>query len=140
MMVEQGVVTAVKGNRATVRVDKKDECSKCGMCLFPKGASSIDFDAQNPLDAKEGDAVIIQTEREGKLLSTLLVFLVPLLLIGVAILVGYLLKLGEIYIVCIAIGLIIVWFLVLALIDKRLKKSINFSPKIIKIIHESENE
>ena len=43
MMVEQGVVTAVKGNRATVRVDKKDECSKCGMCLFPKGASSIDL-------------------------------------------------------------------------------------------------
>lgn len=138
-MVEQGVVTAVKGNRATVKVDKKDECSKCGMCLFPKGASSIDFDAQNPLEAKEGDKVIIQTEKEGKLLSAVLVFLVPLLLIGITMLVGYLLKIGELYIVCSAIGLVALWFLVLALIDKRLKKSINFSPKIIKIIHESED-
>ena len=39
-MREKGVVTAVNGNFATVRVDKKSECDKCGLCLFPKGASA----------------------------------------------------------------------------------------------------
>ena len=80
-MKEKGVVTALNGKFAVVKVDKRDECSKCGMCLFPKNASSVDFNAKNGVFAKVGDEVIIETQKDGKLAGALLAFLVPLLLI-----------------------------------------------------------
>ena len=37
-MRESALVIKTEGEYATVSIDKKDECSKCGMCAFPKGA------------------------------------------------------------------------------------------------------
>ena len=133
-MREIGKVTEVKGNIAKVSIDKKSECDKCGMCLFPKGASSVEFDCKNPLGAVLGDTVEIETERDGKLLGALLVFLVPLLLIGAAALIGFLVIKNELSVLLISLGLIIAWFAILSLIDKKLKKSVSFSPTIIKVI------
>ncbi len=139
-MREQGEVISVKKARATVKVDKKDECSKCGMCLFPKGASSVEFDAENKLNAKQGDTVIIETQKDGKLLGVALAFLVPLLLVGVAIALNYLVIFNELITLGVAVGLVVVWYAVLALIDKKLKKTVNFSTKIVEIINEKNIE
>ncbi|MBR1968581.1 MAG: SoxR reducing system RseC family protein [Clostridia bacterium] len=130
-----GIVTAVDKNRATVKVDKKDECSKCGMCLFPKGANAVEFNAKNDLDAKVGDKVLIETEKDGKLIGAILAFLVPLILIGVSALIGYLVIKSEIWILILSLVLIIAWYVVLSLIDKKIGKTVSFSPKIIKIIN-----
>ncbi len=132
-MREQGVVTAVEKNKAIVKVDKKDECSKCGMCLFPKNASSVEFTAVNGLGAKVGDTVVIETEKDGKFLGSILAFLVPLLLIGLAVLINGLFIKNDLWLMLLAVGLVVVWYLVLALIDKRLKKLLAFSHKIIEI-------
>ena len=134
-MKEFGIVTAVDKNRATVKVDKKDECSKCGMCLFPKGANAVEFNAKNDLDAKVGDKVLIETEKDGKLIGAILAFLVPLILIGVSALIGYLVIKSEIWILILSLVLIIAWYVVLSLIDKKIGKTVSFSPKIIKIIN-----
>lgn len=136
-MVESGRVTAVKGETAKVKVDKKDECNKCGMCLFPQNASSIEFDAQNQIGAKMGDLVEIEKKSDGKLLGTLLAFLVPLLLIGLAVLINYLFIKKEIFILVIAIGLIAVWYIVLALIDKKIKKLERYTTVITKILEKN---
>ena len=56
-MIESGKIVKTSGDRAVVRIDKKDECSKCGMCLFPKNANHLDIDAVNSIGAKEGDIV-----------------------------------------------------------------------------------
>lgn len=136
-MVESGRVTAVKGETAKVKVDKKDECTKCGMCLFPQNASSIEFDAQNQIGAKMGDLVEIEKKSDGKLLGTLLAFLVPLLLIGLAVLINYLFIKKEIFILVIAIGLIAVWYIVLALIDKKIKKLERYTTVITKILEKN---
>ncbi len=134
-MKELGIVTAVEKNRATVKVEKKDECSKCGMCLFPKGADAIEFNAKNDLDAKVGDTVLIETEKDGKLIGALLVFLVPLILIGISALIGYLVIKSEIWILFLSLILIVIWFVALSLIDKKIGKTVSFLPKIIKIIN-----
>ena len=134
-MKEFGIVTAVDKNRATVKVDKKDECSKCGMCLFPKGANAVEFNAKNDLDAKVGDKVLIETEKDGKLIGAILAFLVPLILIGISALIGYLVIKSEIWILILSLVLIIAWYVVLSLIDKKIGKTVSFSPKIIKIIN-----
>ena len=137
-MKEIGVVTKIDGKYATVKVDKKDECSKCGMCLFPKNASSIDFCAKNPLQAGVGDMVEFTTEKDGKLLGAILVFLIPLLLIGVATLIEKIFIQSEIWILILSVIFIVLWYTVLAVIDKWVKKADGFCPIITTVIKKGE--
>lgn len=137
-MKELAKVTFVKGNRATVSVDKKDECSKCGMCLFPKNASSVEFSAVNSVDAKVGDTVLIEKREGGNLIGALLAFLVPLLLIGVAVLLGYTLLNSEIWILLLSVIFIVLWYTILAVIDKKLKNTFKFSVEIVEICKKGE--
>ena len=135
-MKEEGQVKSVKKNFAVVSVSKKDECSKCGMCLFQNGADSVDFNAENSLDAKVGDKVIIQTAETTKFLGIMLVFLVPLILIGISALINYLLIKNEIWILILSVILIVLWYTILALIDKKLAKTKKFATRIVEIIKE----
>lgn len=137
-MREIGLVTKINDNKATVKVDKKDECSKCGMCLFPKNASSVEFEVENRLGAKLGDTVLFETQKDAKLLGAVLVFLVPLLLIGVSAVLAFLVIKKEIYTLIFSLIFIVAWFFVLALIDKKLKKTQTFCPSIISV-YKSEN-
>ena len=135
-MQEIGKVSKTEGKYAIVKVQKKDECSKCGMCLFPKNASEIEFRAKNTLLAKEGDDVLINTSNErGKLVGILLVFLVPLLLIGLAVLIEKLFIKNEIFILPISIGLIVFWFFMLSFIDKKIAKNDKYVCEIIEILN-----
>lgn len=135
-MQEIGKVSKTEGKYAIVKVQKKDECSKCGMCLFPKNASEIEFRAKNTLSAKEGDDVLINTSNErGKIVGILLVFLVPLLLIGLAVLIEKLFIKNEIFILPISIGLIVVWFFMLSFIDKKIAKNDKYVCEIIEILN-----
>lgn len=137
-MTEIGIVTECKGNRAKVKVEKKAECSKCGMCLFPKNASSIEFNANNDIGAKKGDTVQMSMNESSKLLGALLVFLVPLILIGLSAVITYVFIGKDIYLLAISLPLIVVWFVVLAVIDKKLGRSKNFSPKITSIVKDAQ--
>ena len=137
-MEEIGKVSKIDGNYAIVKVSKKDECSKCGMCLFPKNANEIEFRAKNIVSAQEGDEVLINTSTErGKLAGILLVFLVPLLLIGLAVLIEKLFIRNEIFILPMSIGLIVIWFFSLAFIDKKIAKNDKYVSEIKKIINKS---
>lgn len=139
-MQEIGKVVKTDGKRAIVKVDKKDECSKCGMCLFPKNATSIEFSVDNTLGATEGDTVLFESVSDGKLLGAILVFLVPLLIIGASALVAYLVIKSEIWTLFLSIIGIVVWFVVLSVIDKKLINSKNFRRKIISIEKKSQAE
>ena len=139
-MREIGTATEVKGKHVTVRVDKKDECSKCGMCLFPKGASGTDFHAQNVLDAGVGDVVEIELFSGGNLIGALLAFLVPLILIGISALLTYLVIKNELYLLILGVGSVIVWYAILPLIDKKLGKTKRFTPKLINLVKKSQLE
>lgn len=133
-MRETGLVVKTENGRAVVKVDKKDECSKCGMCLFPKNANSIEFSANNSVGAKEGDAVIIETKENGKLLGAILAFFVPLLLIVAAAVFSLVVIKREIYTLIIGVAAVVIWYAILPLIDKRLKKSDKFSPDVISVV------
>ena len=137
-MRETGEIVQVNGKTATVKVDKKTECDKCGMCLFPKGADGITFNAENTLGAKQGDTVILEREKDGKLLGAILVFLIPLLLIGLATVLAYTVIKKEIYVLILSVVFIVVWFCALALIDKKLNKTFGYSTKIVEIVKTAE--
>lgn len=144
-MREIGKVTEVSEKKAVVRVDKKDECSKCGMCLFPKNANHIDFNAENTLGAKPNDIVEIETTKDAKLFGAILVFLVPLILIALSAIITYLFLQNEIWVLILSVIFIILWYTILAVIDKRLKNKSDFCPRIVSILKtdiqgEKENE
>ncbi len=139
-MTEQGVVVK-DGELASVKIDKKDECSKCGLCLFPKNASSIEVPVENKLGAVKGDKVIIERTAEPKLLGIFLAFVVPLLLIGVSALLTYLVIKVEYWLAILSVGLVVIWYALLALFDKKLKTLKKYSARITEIIKENkENE
>ncbi|MBE5734217.1 MAG: hypothetical protein E7347_04100 [Clostridiales bacterium] len=132
-MRESGIITQINGENATVKVDKRDECSKCGMCLFPKGASSIEFNAKNPLNAKVGDTVIIENQKDAKLFGAVLVFLVPLLLIALSAVITYVFIKNEIWMLILSVIFIVLWYTILAVIDKKLKNSLKYCSVIVEI-------
>lgn len=137
-MIETGSVIKLKDKIATVKVDKKDECSKCGMCLFPKNASHVEFETLNQVGAKEGDTVMIESKKDFKLLGAVLTFLIPLLLIGVSALITYFFIGIEIWLLILSVILIILWYTVLVVIDKKLKNKIGYTHIITKIIDEGD--
>lgn len=138
-MQEIGKVEKVENGFATVRVDKKEECSKCGMCLFSSGANHIDIKAENKIGANVGDTVIFDNSGSGKTLGIVLVFLVPLLLIGVATLLGLLVIKRERWVLILSLIFLVCWLLILSAIDKKLKTKSSFTASIIKVIDITEN-
>lgn len=137
-MREVGIVVNADGKDATVKVDKKDECSKCGMCLFPKNASSIEFLSDNDIGASVGDQVIIERKKEAKLTAAILVFLVPLLLIGLSALLTYLFIGIDIWVLILSVIFIIVWYNILSVIDKKLKNRQDYKHIIVEILEKGE--
>lgn len=139
-MEERGVVVKTDKNFATVKVDKKSECDKCGMCAFPKGAGYAEFYADNAVGAKVGDEVIVKTSESAKTLGIVLVFLVPLLLIGLSALITFTLINKEIFVLIISAATVTAWFCVLAIIDKKLKSVNALSSEITRIITDKGKE
>ena len=134
-MKEVGIITKLNGEYVYVKVDKKDECSKCGMCAFPKNANSIEIFAKNNVNAKKDEQVIVEIKDKGKMLGFLLVFIVPLLLLGGAILLNFLVVHNELLTMGIGIVLIALWYFVLSFIDKFLKKSNKYGAEVVAVIN-----
>lgn len=139
-MRETGTLVREKGETAVVSVEKREECAKCGLCLFKDGAMSAEFYAYNDAGAKKGDKVIIERSETGKLLGAVMVFLVPLFLIGLAVAINYLFIKNEIWILILSAAFIILWYTVLALSDKKLKGKKAFVSRIIEIASPPEDK
>ncbi len=139
-MTEQAKVIKTSGETANVEIQKTDKCSKCGMCVFPKDAKSTTLEVTNTINAKEGDEVIIEHSTKASILGIFLVFVVPLLLIGVSVVLGYLVINVEIWIVILSVIFIVLWYTILAILDKKLKNKMTMRPKIVNIIIEKEKE
>lgn len=137
-MNETGKVIAVKNGTATVRVDKKDECSRCGLCLFNSNAKYTEFPAENRAGAEPGDTVVIERKEKLKTLSIVLIFLVPLLLIGAACSVTYLFLENDVWILPLSVIFIFLWYTILALIDKKLRKLKGFDTVVTQIVKKEE--
>ena len=127
-------MVSVSGNIAKVSVDKKDECSKCGLCLFKEGLGKAEFSAFNDAHAEVGDNVVIEREKSFGLFSVVLAFFVPLLLIGVSVLINYLFVGWELFIPICSVSLIAVWYVILSFLDKKIKNKARFVSRVTEII------
>ena len=139
-MRESGVVTEIRGKTSVVAVDKKDECSRCGLCLFKEGTNKTEFYVKSEDGVNVGDTVEIERSESGKFTGVILAFFVPLLLIGLAVAINYLFIKNEIWILILSIGFIALWYAILAFFDKRLKNSAVFNARIVSVIDNVQTE
>ena len=135
-MKEVAKVVKTEQDYSVVYVEKKDECSKCGMCLFPQNAKGVEINAVNHIDARVGDTVIIELSEKGKLLGVFLAFVVPLLFIGISFLVNALTFRNDIFTLVLVLCLVVVWYLILPLIDKKITEKKDYRAQIISLIND----
>ncbi|MBE6686996.1 MAG: hypothetical protein E7591_07165 [Ruminococcaceae bacterium] len=91
-MKQSGIVIKTEGEFATVEVLQTSACVGCSQregCISCK--KKLKAEAYNPLNAVEGDRVILETGSQTVLLYALLVFVLPLVLCGLGYYLSFLL-------------------------------------------------
>jgi positive regulator of sigma E activity len=135
-MEEHGIVIALKGHQALVRVENTDACRTCsckGFCMMA-GDGSAQILADNSIGAKEKDWVTVALGEGRTIAGTAIVFLTPLLGLFIGLFLG-ISRYGTAGGVIGAIAGTLVGLGVLWLLDRRLGKGSTFRPRITAINH-----
>jgi sigma-E factor negative regulatory protein RseC len=142
-MEQVGVVIETMGDKARVKTRRHTICSNCGQCgglhaLEP--ARELTVVAQNPIGAREGDRVQLETSAGGVLLAAFLAYVVPLinffLGFGLGQWLGRTWQLGNTEAPGIFLGLILLVasYLILRTQEHRLARNKNFVTVITKVL------
>jgi positive regulator of sigma E activity len=123
---DSGVVTAINGNRITVEIVKGGGCKSCGMkgiCGDNNRPIVLQFDTDGQY--KIGDKVSVSVTSGMRVLSSVIVFVFPLLA-----LIGFY-AIGTIFTnepVSVVIGFagMVLAFLIVRILDKQIGKKVNF--------------
>jgi positive regulator of sigma E activity len=103
---ESGKVTKIIGPElAEVEIKASSGCAKCGICHFDR-AGTLLIEAKNIIGASAGDTVEIFIPEGSIVLSSLLVFIFPL----IAFFAGFIFKGITAGAVCLALYLIFLYF------------------------------
>lgn len=132
-MRETGTVHKVRGSFATVRFDRKAACENCNMCLKPREANYVELRLENTLNAAVGDKVEVAMGDRAVLTAALLVYAVPLIVMGAALGFTYTLELW----ICLTVsfGAMILAFAAVSLIDRFvLRRRPEYMPKMIAVV------
>lgn len=139
-MKEEASVVKAAGKIAVVQIEKRPECEGCKICAFKEGKSRVKVKALNTAGAKAGDRVIVQAEKDNRLLASFIVYIVPLLFAAAGVLVGWLAIGSELWmavlcLVGLAVGFVAVWA-----IDKQVARSRGFGMEVVEIIKKENRE
>ena len=128
-MTGEGIVVSSFGTDAIVSISKSSacghDCASCGACSNP----SYEIKVQNPLGAKEGDRVVIETDSKKVLAVSLLLYVLPVFLLILSALLCEVYSLGLFGIAVFAV-LLIIWIFLIKLVNKKTK----IKNTIVKII------
>ena len=121
-----GIVTAVNGNRITVEISKGGGCKSCSMkslCGTDNKSIILHFDSTERY--KIGDKVNVSVTSGVKIISSVIIFVFPLLALFGFFLIGRNFT-TELYSILIGFGGLILAFGIVRIIDKYIGKKINF--------------
>jgi len=74
----EGMVVEVENDEAKVRAKLHSDCISCGIC---EGDNAIYYLAKNKIEAKIGQNVVVELEKQNVLKISLIIFIVPLFII-----------------------------------------------------------
>ena len=133
-MTESAQVVACEGEKCVVRINRRSACEKCRMCAFPDKAPHLDLTLDNPVGASEGDWVEVDMSGNRVLLSSVVVYLIPLFLAGIGLWLGTLFFKKIIFqLLCCLTG-VAIGYIIVVIIDRKIKNRKDFVPVITKII------
>lgn len=138
-MTEKGIVAKIKGNKATVRFDRRSACDKCHMCAVTKDGMKVEVVVDNTLGASVGDVVEVEMGERYVLTAAAIVYVIPLVLIGAGIGIGTLIN--ELAEVLMALGGLVLGFAIAIILDKFvIRKKKGFAPAMKAICTEENIE
>ncbi len=138
-MTERGVVSKIKGGKATVQFERHSACDKCHMCAVTKDTMKVEVTLDNTLGANVGDFVEVEMGERYVLTAAAIVYVIPLVLIGVGIGLGTLIN--ELAQVLMGLGGLVVGFVIAILLDKLvIRKKKGFAPRMKSICPNSPQE
>lgn len=133
------VVKVLNNGMAEVELKRHSACSSCGGC---KQIKESRFEVVNPIDAREGDMVLLAMSTRNLITAVLIVYLLPLinLLIGFGLgsWINSYFKIGTGEGVAIVCGLILmgVTFFFVRFYDRQMGLKSGFKPQITRILYE----
>jgi len=133
-MREIGIVANIKGDKATITLPRKSACDKCRMCLAAPEKDKVTITLNNQLGAIVGDKVAIEMSGGYVMTAAFIVYLMPLIFAVAGLIIGINLWNEGIAIILTLTGLIIGFILVI-IIDRRLKQKKGFAPRITEIVN-----
>ena len=132
-MREVGKVESIdKHGFATVVFDRKQACEHCQMCLQGKNAMKVSIRVKNSLNAVVGDSVSVEMSERIVLKSALVVYLIPVVLVTIALLST--MRLDEKYQIISFVASLALAVVIDVIIDKSLKKRKKAIAKMTEII------
>ena len=144
MIEEQGIVIDVKGGKAFIKTEKGTSCESCvarETCHGTIGTNEVIIEAENRINAKFGDKVVVMVGTATLLKASFILYLGPIagLILGVV--------LGQMLVKQFTLsinpdllsGIMGVLFLVITffgirLYGKRLEKKEGFRPVVVKVL------
>ncbi len=140
-MVETGEVIKTKKDKVIISFERKTECDKCGMCAFGKDDMKVKLTLKNEVGAVKGDIVEVSMGDKFVLASAFIVYLIPIILVGLFLGLAIYFNLAEYIQIILAVLGLVLGFVFSFLIDKKLKMEKGFSPVITAIVgHVEETE
>lgn len=139
-MKELATVVKTAGKIATVQIEKKPECDSCKMCAFRNGKSRVKVRAFNAVGAKPGDTVLVRAEKDNRLLASFIVYIVPVVLAGAGLLVGFFCFEEELYIALLCLAGLVLGLTCVFFCDRALSKTRGFGMEVVQIINTGRGE
>lgn len=131
-MNNYGIVTKCEKEFAFVKIKRSsmcgENCESCNLCA----KKEIEIKAINQADAKVGDDVELEMPEEKGFFAALLVYGTPMLLLLAGIIAGAYLNAVKLF-SAIAIAVILVWYGILAVLEKNKNYSEKLTPIIIAV-------
>ncbi|MCK9557406.1 MAG: SoxR reducing system RseC family protein [Candidatus Cloacimonetes bacterium] len=121
---DTGIVTSVSGNTVVVELQRGNGCKSCamhGLC-FSKGKAAF-LELESSLKLEIGDSVELEISPSGRVLASLLIFIVPI----VFLFIGFLLAniwMNELSSIILAFASMALSFFIIRLCDNRWGKKL----------------
>ena len=138
-MREQAIVVKTTGKIAVLRIQKRPECEGCKICAFKEGQSVVKVKAKNTVGAKAGDTVIVQAEKDNRLLASFIVYILPILFAAAGAAVGFLALGDQLWAALCCVAGLVLGFAAVFLLDKWAARSRGFGMEIAQICPKEES-
>jgi len=127
---EEGVIVGIEGERARVRIERSDACSRCRVCV-PMGDGLMVIEAKNTRGAVVGERVSIEVDESRHLRAAFMVYILPLIGLIAGYVTGTALAGSEKVGFLCGVGMLIVVFAVLHWYDRKIRTRDQSWPRIV---------